>query len=81
MQSCVDFCNKYGLILISDNAYSDIYFDEKDKPISVLNCDGGYDCSIEFYSFSKPYAMTGWRLGWICVMQSETASLFQCLVN
>lgn len=64
MQKCVDFCLKHNIILISDNAYCDLYFDENDKPHSVLECKGAKDIAIEFYSFSKPYAMTGWRMGW-----------------
>ena len=64
MQKCVDFCKKHDIILISDNAYCDLYFDENDKPHSVLECNGAKDIAIEFYSFSKPYAMTGWRMGW-----------------
>ena len=66
LQHCVDFCKKHNIILMSDNAYCDIYFDEKDKPASVLECEGTKDIAVEFYSFSKPYAMTGWRLGWVC---------------
>ena len=66
LQHCVDFCKKHNIILMSDNAYCDIYFDEKDKPASVLECKGAKDIAVEFYSFSKPYAMTGWRLGWVC---------------
>ena len=53
-------------MLISDNAYAEIYFDENDKPMSVLELKGAKDVAVEFHSFSKPYAMTGWRLGWVC---------------
>lgn len=66
LQSAVDFCKKHNILLISDNAYSEIYFNEKDRPISVLECEGAMDVTVEFHSFSKPYAMTGWRLGWVC---------------
>lgn len=62
----VDFCKKHNILLISDNAYADMYFDEKDKPHSILEVEGAKDIAVEFYSFSKPYAMTGWRLGWVC---------------
>ena len=64
LQHCVDFCNKLGILLISDNAYSEMYFDEEYKPHSALECKGAMDCCIEMYSFSKSYAMTGWRLGY-----------------
>lgn len=66
LQKIVDFCKENNLCLISDAAYCDLYFDEKDKPHSVFEAKGAKDIAVEFYSFSKPYAMTGWRLGWIC---------------
>ena len=66
LQHCVDFCKKHGIILISDNAYCEMYYDENYKPHSALECKGAMDCCVEFYSFSKSYAMTGWRLGWAC---------------
>ena len=66
LQHCVDFCNELGILLISDNAYCEMYFDESYKPHSALECKGAMDCCIEMYSFSKSYAMTGWRLGWAC---------------
>jgi len=66
LQSCVDFCLKHRIMLISDNAYSEIYFDENDKPISILELKNAKDVAVEFHSFSKPYAMTGWRIGWVC---------------
>ena len=66
LQHCVDFCNKLGILLISDNAYCDMYYDENYKPHSALECNGAMDCCIEMYSFSKTYAMTGWRMGWAC---------------
>ena len=66
MQHCVDFCKKHNIVLISDNAYSEIYYDEEHKPTSILEYKGAIDVAVEFHSFSKPYAMTGWRLGWVC---------------
>ncbi len=66
LQHCVDFCNKHNIVLISDNAYCDMYYDESYKPHSALECNGAKDCCVEFYSLSKTYAMTGWRLGWAC---------------
>ena len=66
LQHCVDFCNKHNILLISDNAYCEMYFNEDFKPHSALECKGAMDCCIEMYSFSKSYAMTGWRLGWAC---------------
>ena len=66
LKSIIDFCKKYEILLISDAAYADIYFDEKNKPASVLEINGAKDISVEFHSLSKPYSITGWRIGWIC---------------
>lgn len=62
----VEFCKKRNILLISDAAYTDMYFNENNLPPSVLQVKGAKDVAVEFFSFSKPYAMTGWRLGWIC---------------
>lgn len=66
LKSVVEFCKKHNIILMSDAAYSDMYFKPELKPISIFEIDGAKDVAIEFFSFSKPYAMTGWRLGWVC---------------
>ncbi len=66
LQKCVDFCNKLGIVLISDAAYCEMYFDEDYKPHSMLECKGAKDCCVELHSLSKTYAMTGWRVGWAC---------------
>lgn len=71
----VAFCKKHNILLISDAAYADMYFDENKKPPSVFQVEGAKDIAVEFYSFSKPYAMTGWRLGWICG-NAEAVQLF-----
>ena len=62
----VEFCKKHNILLMSDAAYSDMYFVEDLKPISIFEINGAKDVAVEFFSFSKPYAMTGWRLGWVC---------------
>lgn len=63
---CIEFCKKHHILLMSDAAYADLYFNEEDKPFSVLEFEGAKDVAVEFFSFSKPYAMTGMRAGWIC---------------
>ena len=62
----VEFCKKHHILLIGDSAYCDLYYDESKKPHSILEVEGAKDIAVEFFSFSKPYAMTGWRLGWVC---------------
>ena len=74
-KSVVDFCKKHHILLISDAAYTDMYFKPELKPASIFQIDGAKDIAVEFFSFSKPYAMTGWRLGWICG-NSEAVKMF-----
>jgi len=58
----VTYARKNDLILLSDLAYSEIYFDI-DPPPSILEVDGAMDVAVEFTSLSKTYAMPGWRMG------------------
>lgn len=66
VKTVVDFCKKHNILLIADAAYCDLYFTETEKPFSVLELEGAKDVTVELFSLSKPYALTGWRLGWIC---------------
>ncbi len=66
IQKVIDFCKKHEILLISDAAYCDLYYDEKDKPFSVFELKGAKDVAVEMFTLSKPYAVTGWRLGWVC---------------
>ncbi|HLF58094.1 MAG TPA: LL-diaminopimelate aminotransferase [Alphaproteobacteria bacterium] len=58
----VELCRKHDVLLISDLAYCEIYFDGKPPP-SVLQVPGAKDVAIEFTSVSKTYSMPGWRIG------------------
>jgi alanine-synthesizing transaminase len=58
----VAFAKKHDLIVLSDLAYAEIYFDSE-KPPSILEVPGAIDVAIEFTTLSKTYAMPGWRVG------------------
>lgn len=66
VRKIIDFCKKHEILLVSDAAYCDMYFAEDEKPFSIFELEGAKDIGIEFFSLSKPYAVTGWRLGWVC---------------
>ena len=66
LQSVVDFCKKHNILLMSDAAYVDLTFEGEEKAPSIFEIEGAKDIAVEFFSFSKPYSMTGWRIGWIC---------------
>ena len=58
----VAFCKKHDIIIISDLAYAEIYFDGNPPP-SILQIPGARDIAVEFTSLSKTYSMPGWRMG------------------
>jgi len=58
----VTLCLKYGVYVLSDIAYSEIYFD-KNPPPSILEVPKAIQIAVEFSSLSKTYSMPGWRIG------------------
>ncbi|MEK6837835.1 MAG: LL-diaminopimelate aminotransferase [Nanoarchaeota archaeon] len=58
----IDFAKDNNLIVCSDNPYSEIAFDGY-RPLSFLEVPGAKEVGVEFNSLSKPYNMTGWRIG------------------
>ena len=58
----VAFARKHDLIILSDLAYAEIYFDGTPPP-SILQVEGAMDIAVEFTSMSKTFSMPGWRMG------------------
>jgi alanine-synthesizing transaminase len=61
-EAVVDFCRHHEIYVLSDIAYSEIYFDIAPPP-SILQVKGAKDVCVEFTSRSKTYNMPGWRIG------------------
>jgi LL-diaminopimelate aminotransferase len=60
-EEVVDFARENDIVVVHDNAYSDMVYDGYEAP-SFLSVDGAMDVGVEFYSLSKTYNMTGWRI-------------------
>ncbi|MBE7185080.1 MAG: LL-diaminopimelate aminotransferase [Methylobacterium mesophilicum] len=58
----VAFAKKHDIIVLSDLAYAEIYFDTAPPP-SILQVPGAIDVAVEFTSMSKTFSMPGWRMG------------------
>ncbi|HEC14785.1 MAG TPA: aminotransferase class I/II-fold pyridoxal phosphate-dependent enzyme, partial [Rhodospirillales bacterium] len=58
----VGFCRRNDIYVLSDIAYSEIYFNNNPPP-SILQVPGAKDIAVEFTSMSKTYSMPGWRIG------------------
>jgi len=62
LERVVACCRSHGILLAYDNAYCDITFDGYRAP-SIFDVAGARETAIEFFSLSKSFSMTGWRLG------------------
>ena len=72
LEQVVRTCRERDILLVYDNAYSEMGFDGYVPP-SIFEIDGAREVAIEFHSLSKTYNMTGWRCGW-AVAKPEIAS-------
>jgi len=63
LEGVVRRCRELDILLVYDNAYSELAFDGYVPP-SIFEIDGAREVAIEFHSLSKTYNMTGWRCGW-----------------
>jgi len=61
----VEFGLKNNIIIASDAAYTELFFDGY-RPSSLLEVEGAKEVGVEFHSLSKTYNMTGWRIGMAC---------------
>jgi LL-diaminopimelate aminotransferase len=63
LERTVALCRRYGIVLAYDNPYCDLTFDGYRAP-GIFEIPGARDVAVEFFSLSKSFSMTGWRLGW-----------------
>lgn len=65
LERLVPIIKKYDLYVITDEIYSEIWY--RDEPfISIANFEGMKERTIYINGFAKSFAMTGWRLGYVC---------------
>jgi len=61
----VEFARRNQLIILSDMAYSEISYDGYIAP-SIMQVPEAKEQTLEFFSFSKTFSASGWRLGFVC---------------
>jgi len=64
LEQLVAFAKEYNLLLLYDNAYSEITFDNFVAP-SIFQVEDAKDVALEFCSFSKTFSFAGFRMGWV----------------
>ena len=79
-REAIDFSREHSIVLASDAAYSEIWYEEPTVPLfpSAREADVPY---IEFFSFSKTFSITGWRVGFAVGSREIIASLAQLKNN
>ncbi|HEY1880402.1 MAG TPA: LL-diaminopimelate aminotransferase [Caulobacteraceae bacterium] len=70
----VALAKRHDMLVLSDVAYSEIYFDDNPPP-SILEVDGARELAVEVNSLSKTYAMAGWRVGMVVGNERMCAAL------
>ena len=76
----VDFAKRHDIVVVHDNAYSEITYDGYRAP-SFLETPGATDVGIEIFSLSKTYNMTGWRAGAVLGNADVVSAYWQLKTN
>ena len=78
-QAVLEFCRRRGIWVIADEVYARLIYDRKVAP-SFLSLASPEDRLFAVNSFSKTWAMTGWRVGWL-IMPTGLAAIFDKLME
>ncbi len=62
LEELIEFAREKDIVICYDNPYSEIVF-AGEKPLSLMSVPGAKEVAVELNSLSKPYNMTGWRIG------------------
>jgi len=80
LRELVDFARQHDIAICYDNPYSEVVFDGE-RPLSFLSVPGAKDVGVELNSLSKPFNMTGWRLGMALGNKDLIAAISQVKEN
>lgn len=77
LQKIADICIANDLIVITDEIYSELVYDDEYKHVSIASLSEMKDRTILLHGFSKAYAMTGFRLGYSCAPPEITEAMMK----
>jgi LL-diaminopimelate aminotransferase len=63
-EELVRFAREFDIVVVSDAAYQETVYEGRAE--SFLEVEGAREVGVEVHSLSKTFAMTGWRLAWVC---------------
>jgi len=64
LREIADICLEHDIVVITDESYEYFVFDDNSH-FSIASIPGMIDHSISTFTFTKTYAMTGWRIGYL----------------
>ena len=79
-REAVEFCGRHGIVLASDAAYGEIWYEEPTVPFFPAAREAGIPY-IEFFSFSKTFSIAGWRIGFAIGSREIIGALSQLKNN
>jgi len=77
----LEFCRARGIAILADEVYGTLIYDGAAHAPSFLSIADDEDAVFAINSFSKPWAMTGWRIGWLTHpkrAEPAAAAMAQC---
>jgi len=80
-KTILDFCRRRGIAILADEVYGTLIYDGAAHAPSFLTIADEQDAVFAINSFSKPWAMTGWRIGWLvhpASVENAAAAMAQC---
>jgi aspartate/methionine/tyrosine aminotransferase len=80
-KTILEFCRARGIAILADEVYGTLVYDGAKHAASFLSIADEDDAVFAINSFSKPWAMTGWRIGWLVHPKSvepAAAAMAQC---
>lgn len=80
-KTILEFCRKRGIAILADEVYGTLIYDGAAHAPSFLSIADDEDAVFAINSFSKPWAMTGWRIGWLVhpkQVEPAAAAMAQC---
>ena len=80
MKRIADIAKKYNLTVITDEVYRSLIYDGTEYT-SILDFDGMKERTVLVYSFSKEFAMTGWRLGYAAAPETLISAITRLQEN
>ena len=80
MRKIAEVCVKHDILVISDDVYNTLLF-EGEKAISIASFPGMKERTVIVNSFSKSYAMTGWRIGFVAAPEVIVDRMTKCQEN